>query len=285
MSQNEDGKAVFLDALPSRGSQLLHPARGGYTASMREEEGAEDALRLLGESPNDGAPRLHLGWGSFRNLDIVVARRSRFAILCDVSQRQLDVWSRVAALLALVTTRDRFIDRLPEVLPREPRPRFFGADLRSWLHADSKRPGSWLGCDERFAFVRELFAADRVALLCIDLRDGGGAVADLLTCCETVASAGVARPDTLYLTNLLYMLAQPRGFFGEAHLDGRVPADLSRVLGHVERLGAPFRQVITAHRLREPVDPANLRWVTECFDQREFPARLRAFREGLAHED
>lgn len=78
--------------LPDRLLPPLEPDRGGYTLTMRECSGSEQVLEWLAQEPPDpGKARVHVGWGSFRNLDVAGARRSGWILLLDVNRHQFRV--------------------------------------------------------------------------------------------------------------------------------------------------------------------------------------------------
>jgi len=274
MSSTETIVDTLLTSLPLIGSRSIHPNRGGYTATMREDDGADDVLASFARDDSAEEVRLHLGWGSFRNLDIVVARKSSFVMLCDVSLRQFDIWSKVSALLKILPERRDFVMQLPDVLPSSPRPRYFATNLKEWLESDMIRQGSWLASDKRYAYVRDLFSDDRVAHFCLDLRDQGTPdmqpFSELARMLRELSMAGTAFPDTIYLTNLLYMLAKPQGFFGESHDITSETEAMTGVWRNLALIAPLFRYVVSAHRLTESSTPKDPYWVTDCFSDAEF---------------
>ncbi len=235
----------------------LETGRGAYTVTMREEAGAEEVLARLAAEP--AAPgRLHLGFGGWRNLDVVAARGSVAALLCDVNRHQRDAWRAVAAALAASPRPEAFAGALAQRLDPEPRPRRFLDSLVGWIEADRRRPGSWLAAahPERYAFVRGLFAAGRVELACLDaraVRRAGPALARL----GRAAGAGPA-PDTIYLSNLPWMLRQPADLFGRPQPPGGAEA-LER---GVRALAGPATRLVHAGRLAAASRPGDLRFQT-----------------------
>lgn len=259
----------------------LAPDRGGYTLTMRECRGSEEALAVLEQEADalDAAPeRLHLGWGSFRNLDLVAARRSAAALLLDVNVHQVRVWEAVRAALIESADAPAFIEDVVPKLPQKPRLRQFADTALGWLQGDLERSGSWL-CEarpERFQHVRRLFAAGRVATASLDLRGGGqgGRRFDLLAHELQAArrDAGLVL-DTVYISNIPWMLAQPLGFFGESHgpfLAERHLSALENVHAHLSRFIRQASWVVSAMRLRADASPDNLQWTTEVLRPDEF---------------
>lgn len=258
----------------------LSPDRGGYTLTMRECAGSEEALALLEKEGDPAAQRLHVGWGSFRNLDLVAARRSAAALLLDVNVHQHRVWEAVRAALIASADAPAFIEDVVPKLPHTPRLRQFADATLGWLRGDLERSGSWL-CEahpERFRHVRSLFAAGRVATASLDLRGGGPGSPRFDHLAHELQAfrreAGLAL-DTVYVSNIPWMLAQPLGFFGESHepfLAERHLSALQNVRAHLSLFVRQASWVVSAMRLRADASPDNLQWTTELLRPDEFLA-------------
>jgi hypothetical protein len=98
---------------------------------------------------------------------------------------------------------------------------------------------------------------------------------DLAQRMHVAAAAGHARFETLYVSNIPWMLAQPRGFFDEAH--GAHAADpeqpvLRQVRRNLAQIAPYFRHVLSAARLRDRATPDNLQWRAELLSPAEFLA-------------
>lgn len=205
------------------GGEALAPPRGGYTLTMREDPGTAETLETLARAPRR-ARALHLGWGSFRNLDIVAARRSEAALICDLNLHQLEVWEAVRLAIRDAATAVAFVEALPDLLPRTPRLRQFLPDTRAWLRTDLDRPWSWLcrAAPERYAHVRSRFAAGAVGFCALDLRGERGAdrAPGFATLAAALRGPGAGWAlDTVYVSNIPYMLRGDTGFFGERQAD------------------------------------------------------------------
>jgi hypothetical protein len=247
---------TIAELLPEGLSAPIAPDRGGYTVTMRESAGTEEVLAALA-SENVTGERIHVGWGSFRNLDVAAARRSSGVLLLDINLHQFRVWDAVRAALVDPTCTDAgaFVDLVEPVLPKAPRLRQFVPSTRDWLLADHDRPGSWLG-GERFEWVRELFRENRAATGCMDLRDGG----DLFA--RFAERLDGAKLDTLYVSNLPWMLAQGESFFGEIVQSG--PAEVARARANLALIAPRFAQVIEAGHLAADSTPGDLQWQTRA---------------------
>jgi hypothetical protein len=262
-----------IQHLIPNGAAPLAPDRGGYTLTMRECSGSEDVLARL-EAAETGAARVHMGWGSFRNLDIAAARRSAWVLLMDVNLHQFRVWDAVGAALRDPAVQDAadFVEAAVPLLPHTPRLRQFSTCTRTWLRGDLERPGSWLFAEkpERFGWIQALFREGRVATGCLDLRGASGGEGDpfgaLAGRMADASARGAAMFDTLYVSNIPWMMAQDVGFFGESH-DPYLPDGAGGVLGRVRAnlatVAPAFRLVVSSARLRPDATPANLQWHTE----------------------
>lgn len=251
----------------------LSPDRGGYTLTMRECRGAEETLAFL-EQEEAGTERLHLGWGSFRNLDLVAVRRSAAALLLDVNLHQIRVWEAVRAALAESADAPAFIEAVVPKLPHAPRLRQFSDSTLGWLRGDLERAGSWLCAarPERFRHVRALFGAGRVATASLDLRGGNPGGRRFALLAHELQTTGLAL-DTVYISNIPWMLAQPLGFFGESHepfLAERHLSALQNVHAHLSLFIRQASWVVSAMRLRADASPDNLQWTTELLRPDEF---------------
>jgi len=88
-------------------------------------------------------------------------------------------------------------------------------------------------------------------------------------------AVGLIEFDTLYVSNIPWMLAQPRGFFDESHAAHAAEPQRPVLVTVRENLGwiAPcFDHVISAARLRADARPDNLQWSTELLSPAEFLA-------------
>jgi hypothetical protein len=237
---------------------------------MREDEGAAEVLAALAAEP--WLPgRVHLGWGSFRNLDLVAARRSDAALLLDVNEHQREVWECVERALLSTDGPRAFARRLADLLPANPRPRRFRESLREWLEADLARPGSWLEerAPERHAHLRALFAAGRVGVTALDVRDA--ALAPLAL--AAAACGGEARADTIYLSTLPWMVRQPRDLFGEPN----PPGGAERMWEQLATLASDATWLVRAEALVDGATLEDPRWRTEV---QRFPEARRRSREA-----
>ncbi len=248
----------------------IHPDRGPYTLTMRECEGSEQMLARL-EAISGPETRLHIGWGSFRNLDIVAARKSSYCLLCDINAHQLQLWESVSETLKQAETAAEFCAILPSLVPISPRPRQFSDSMKTWLDGDRQRPQSWLSDEspKRYQYVRYLFASDRVATICLDLIDRAppdsgkiGRFALLQKELDRARKECGVILDTLYLSNIGYMLAQPDGFFGDVHTTLSQTVDPVATMHRNLRLLDPAA-VIRADKLRKDASEENLQWLTE----------------------
>lgn len=263
---------TVADLLAAFDARPISPDRGGYTLTMRECAGSEESLAWLEQDTTAaGRARLHVGWGSFRNLDLMAARRSTWGLLLDVNVHQLRVWQAVRQAVATAADAQAFVHAVVPLLSHTPRLRQFAASTLSWLCGDLERPGSWLyqASPQRYRHVRTLFCESRIAVACADLRERAGTAPvfeRLASRLREAALAGSAVADTLYISNIPWMLAQPLGFFGESHQpylrDGAATA-LELVHANLAALAPGFQWVVSAMQLRSDATPDNLQWLTQ----------------------
>ncbi|HEX5373390.1 MAG TPA: hypothetical protein VFW84_11725 [Aquabacterium sp.] len=262
----------------------LVPDRGGYTLTMRECRGAAEALASLaaGRGPQSAGPRLHVGWGSFRNLDIVAARRADAVLLLDINWHQFRVWAALSEALCRPEARTpaALVDLLVPLLPQTPPLRQFARSAHQWLRGDLERPGSWLWAEDvaGYEWVRERIRMGCMSTAALDLRGGAAGASHFARLAArlrlAVEQAGVV-PDTLYVSNLPWMMGLPQGFFGERHSDhgsaGTEPV-LQQVHHHLACLAPLFNWVVSAARLCDDATADNLQWETRVLTPEAFLA-------------
>ncbi len=248
----------------------LTPDRGGYTVTMREDLNTAVVLNQLLHIPGP-VSRLHIGWGSFRNLDIAAVRLSSFILLCDINQHQINIWQCLAKAITACDTKHDFIALLAETLPKNPRLRQFHHSTLEWLQSDFDRSESWLydGHPERFEFIRSLFFNDAFAVTSLDLRiplTHQSPFLKLKGLLKDLKHQQGAELDTLYISNIPYMLKQPKGFFGEPQLmesDNDSPLNAYQILWHnLSLIAGPNTHLINAEYLSSNCQPDDLQWVT-----------------------
>jgi hypothetical protein len=113
-----------------------------------------------------------------------------------------------------------------------------------------------------------------VATGCIDLRASpdSGTFAEMGRRIERAAIGGDARFDTLYVSNLPWMLAQREGFFGESNAQFAAGSDgvLAQVRENLETIVPYFRHIVAAGHLAGTSREANLQWETRLLTPSAF---------------
>lgn len=270
--------------LPLRQSNILLPYRGGYTVTMRESEGTFDVLKELADLHKNKTihePKLHMGWGSYRNLDIIVASQAEYAILCDVSLRQLDIWSRTFMAINLANTPKEFVNYMTSSLPQQPRPRFFGYSIEYWLEENLKVDGSWLHKQESFDYIKKMVSQNKIETICCDIRepfndDNTSMFSQLKSAILEMQQKNICIPNTLYLTNLPWMMKNELGFFGEKHHENKFDmlVGLRLMLENLKYITPLFDTVVSAHTLAKESSSDNLQWLTHIYKPNDFIKEL-----------
>jgi hypothetical protein len=254
---------------------------------MRESFGLPEVFHSLESTAGADCP-LHVGWGSFRNLDIIAARRSEWALLLDVNVHQFAVWKAIATALSISDTPSGFIDAVLPLLPSKPPLRQFSSSTREWLEMDMERSQSWLFAlsPNRFEHVRRLFVERKFEFFCLDMRGNSVGMrppfTDFSTKLLRLRNESNVIPDTLYVSNIPWMLSQPSGFFGESHklhLDDKGSA-ASICRSNLSLIAPHFNLVVTAMRLAPTSSAANLQWKSEVMKPEVFISDL--IWEGLS---
>jgi len=166
----------------------------GYSVGMdhvmefSNEKGRDEMVRSLSHFP-----RIHngicLGFGGFINLDIIAKRRSAFGLLADYHPKLAEFWKCLMKSLAHSdidnyqgrARRQRFIEIFLENLHNDYP--YSAGYIRNnqWGHDEGKLKiilsellddaTSWLGSDEDFKFIRQMFANNCIQFIPLDVRD------------------------------------------------------------------------------------------------------------------
>lgn len=249
---------------------------------MREDPGTDKVLqRLAADGPEPG--RMHLGWGSFRNLDIIAARSSTCALVFDLNEHQLAIWHALAETITGCRTAEKLVTRLSTTLPDKPRLRRFTDTVEAWLQSDLRRAESWLGSGNHryFEHIRGLFQDHAIGIVCLDIcgceshRDQPGrpGFARLASALRQLEASRKIFPDTLYLSNIPYMLRNNSGFFSkpewrwvsDTHKDcGTTTGEtaLHMMWNNLRGVVRPTTMTVQAARLAEGFTDKDPQWQT-----------------------
>jgi hypothetical protein len=279
---------LLAEYLPLVQSQIIVPNHGHYSVTLRETEGSNKVLNeLLKEkiNNNDSKAKLHFGWGSYRNFDIMASRHSDYAIIADVSLRQFDMWHTTFGVLRQVNSPKEFIEFFSTIIRKNPRPRFpqkSGYSFKEWLSIDLQREMSWLSNMDSFLHIKNLVLQDKIEIISCDIRDRVQydekyfftLLSDLF---KKMQIDEFAFLDTLYVSNLPWMMKNESGFFGEIHTEGSYNAQFpgySMMLENLKMITPLFKKVISAHKLASNSSPDSVQWKTELFEPNEFILEL-----------
>ncbi len=277
-------KPLFLKEMADQiSNDSVEPSRAVYTLTVRENSGLEAALERLTQAPKK-ENGLHLGWGSFRNLDIVAARRSQHALICDINRFQLNIWSAVTEAIRQTESADAFVRLLARILPDDRPVQQFATSTDDWLLGDLNRAESWLfrGAPERFEYVRSLFLKNAIVFACLDIRGrktSGERVADDVFLGLEKLLAGNHQQDgftldTIYITNIPHALKKPNDFFGAPNSDWSIQigdergtwyslSAYERMWHNLTRICDDKTLMIISEYLRTDCND-DLQWITEA---------------------
>jgi len=282
--------------LPQNQSRVFLPNHGFYSVSLRETDGVELVLRELhrqqAEEPKR-VPWLHMGWGSFRNLDIIVSRGSDAALLCDVSLLQIEMWHQVFALVLIADNPEEFVKLFCNHTRKHPRPRFpqnSRDSFQTWLTKDLSRKSSWLGSLKSFQHIKDLIGNQKIEIVCCDVRDKNisqsantkdenGLFLKLMHSLREMMDDEFALPDTLYLSNLAWIMKNSDGFFGENH-PLQQPGDplpgYTAMIENIQKIAPLFNYAISAHKLASDSKKDSVLWKTELFQANDLIHQLQS---------
>jgi hypothetical protein len=228
---------------------------------------------------------LHFGWGSYRNLDIIASRQSEYAIICDISLHQIEMWNLTLATLRQTSTPKEFIELFCLLTRKKPRPRFpvnLGLSFQDWFYLDIDREMSWLNNLDSFLHIKNLAMEQKIEIVCCDIRDrsiynGVDFFSDMYNSLEKMRKEKFCFPDTLYVSNLPWMMKNEAGFFGEMHTEENNDINFPgyfMMLENLKIITPLFSKVISAHELASTSTPDSVQWKTQLFESSDFIAQL-----------
>jgi hypothetical protein len=276
---------LLAEYMPMVQSRLLSPLQGGYSATLRETTGLAQVLEALSQkdtAQKNTMPKLHLGWGSYRNLDIAAACQSDYVMICDVSVRQMEMWFSTLAAIRIANNPEEFVKVLATLMKSKTRPRYPIATepvFEKWLHQDTDRQTSWLHSSEKYKHIQKLVLEERIEILCCDILEENSnnsphVYDELNRCLSTMKMDGFASPHTVYFSNLAWIM-KDNGHFFDPHANP-VPEPMHflpkyrLMLKNLKTIVPHFENVISAHQLADTSSATNIHWQTHLFDGAEF---------------
>ncbi len=200
-------------------AELSKPAGGIFIST--NESGLEATRKVMQLTPfiTQGC---HIGFSGWHNFDILVARKSDRAIICDYNPENAYFLHHVLEIIRKSKHRTDFVDRtikyVKEVnwdnasLGRSNLTHFIEfvpnisedpiyAELEGKPEAEIKlelnKNGSWLQTDESFSYIQKLALDDKIVLLTEDIR----ATAVFQRMINILQNNGI-QVDSLYVTNI-----------------------------------------------------------------------------------
>ena len=153
---------------------------------------------------------VHVGVAGLFNLDMIAARRSEGAVMCDINPLQEALWELVGISLHWSENRQDFINNISSYLPAfgQPPSRFsdtganqYNAEqIKDYLQKELDRPASWLHSEESFQHVKHLFDDHKAGFY--NLRPDQ-AMSKHMTLPHTLDSMNL-HVDTLYPSNVAH---------------------------------------------------------------------------------
>ena len=280
--QNTKLLAAYMPMVQSR---LLSPQQGGYSATLREDSGLEQVLPQLIQkvaAQKNTKPKLHLGWGSYRNLDVVAACQSDYVMICDVSVRQMEIWFATLAAIRLANLPEEFVNVFASFMRSKTRPRYPVATepvFEKWLIQDTNRKTSWLNSIEKYKYIKTLIQEERIEFLCCDILEENtinspNIFNELNSCLTRMKADSFASPHTVYLSNLAWIMKDGANFFDAHETTVQEPMHFlpkyRLMLKNLKSIVPHFENVISAHQLADTSSATNIHWQTHLFDGAEF---------------
>ncbi|MCM8787572.1 MAG: response regulator, partial [Candidatus Omnitrophica bacterium] len=178
-------------------------------------ERAESVLVELERLPKakDNKLLTHLGFAGWINLDILAIRRIDFGIFVDINPYLIEVWKIVEEIIRHPAIKRReFVETFIQALNRR-RLDLLGNDLTSItpnltiyrIRSLLNRPESWLGSDEKFKYIQEMFMRDRIAYFRLNALDK-----KRIRLLANILRKYDLRLDTIYISNIFDFLRKTK---------------------------------------------------------------------------
>ncbi len=158
------------------------------------ERGQEDILKALSNFKKP-SQALHLGWSIEFNYKILCARRSDFAILCDINTRVFDFYDLFKDALLQAETSSECLNLLQSNLEKQ-------SSYFNYRHQQLNQIidsyAAWLSDADNFNYLKSMYTEGKIRHLALDLMDEENKAYALM---EWIKSNGYTL-DTLYLSNI-----------------------------------------------------------------------------------
>lgn len=203
---------VFADfpflAVSALGQSCPYPARikvKTFSASylFSNETLIHTTLNSI-SSDNIRTKKLHIGFGFWFNLDLIVKRNSNYAIIFDIDENLANMFYCLATAIKQSINKDSFVEQFIAQLRRHELMDCIHSipdetALREKLKQLKDEKNSWLYSEESFQFLKQMFLQNRIIFSLFDITK---------TESQTELIVWLARKkhvcslDTIYLTNI-----------------------------------------------------------------------------------
>ena len=186
---------VIKDPTPS-----VYKASGVPYLFSNEEQKNEVLSTLQRTCLETAAPKMHIGFSGWFNFDVIVARKSSYAIIADIDPKVCEVIKFTGEILLTSKNPREFIEKIKPFLSTKSEYFYYGnraLDLEKILEQEIIRPSCWLSNDKSFNYIKRMFSEGRILSLLLDIRhsDKFSSISDWME------GNGVI-PDTMYVSNI-----------------------------------------------------------------------------------
>ncbi len=165
----------------------------------------ELTIKALRDHPAQ-SNEIHIGVSGLFNLDMIAAHRSPYALLIDRSGKTRHFYEKIKEMILSSTTRQQFISTLTAYIGTREGQEFASKQDAQFLQESLDNQETWIGSDENFFYIKEMFNDNRLFFLRSDFRNNEEfkKIAEWLR--ENKLRAG-----TIYISNIREWMWDHRG--------------------------------------------------------------------------
>lgn len=165
---------------------------------------------------HEGSNRVHIGCSGWQNFDLISNLKSNYAIIVDIAKSTRMIYQVTEQEIKTADNRQDFLEKVATVFQKMPiaisvgSKHFYREDIAKELILELNKPNSWLASDEKFEFIKKMFAEKRIVFLGVDFKE-----TPIFSKINQVIRDNGLSLDTLYLSNVIDWLEQSdrRSFF------------------------------------------------------------------------
>jgi hypothetical protein len=188
-------------------SELENLDLNGFVSSyvLSNESDRHLIVDKIPENLNPDLNHVHIGFACDVNFDIIARRRSKYAIIADIDPEMFKAYQVIKQTLELANSREDFVDKFLSNIDIQNAFGIFGLKKEDWKtsHLSSRtydllnQSYSWLGSDESFNFIKNIFRENRCLFIKLNILNHE----DIIKISRWLESKQLTI-DSMYLSNI-----------------------------------------------------------------------------------